>query len=394
MKTTQPAIWICPDKYRGTMTAMEAAMVIADAIRPQAAEYDVLLAPMADGGEGTAALLGRLHGATLMREVETLNPLGAPTTAPWWQNPVSGEAFIDSASVIGHDTVKGDLQPWQSSSYGLGVAIRKILDSDPRVVLNVCVGGTVTIDGGSGLLQGLGWRFLGRPGTRFSTPILPVELDKVQMIDPPTDYQILATRIRAISDVQAPLWNNDGISSLTFASQKGVKEEDLVKLRKLLHSWEVTSMPEYVEREISGAGGGVGFALQRVVGAPASLGADEMVKAYGIFREVVDGTIVITGEGCLVEHSSAGIVGGTLMRHCQHHHFPLYILPGMVKGAQASRNRGRGHPDGNPPLRRFGGRVPRGQVIPCDKFLPDEPLSPSVAKQRLRLAALHTLHLD
>ncbi len=365
MKTTKPAIWICPDKYRGTMTAMEAATIIAEAIRPLASEYDVRLAPMADGGEGTAALLGRLHGATEKKVVETVNPIGVPITAQWWHNPVSGEAFIDSASVIGHDTMEGALEPWHSSSYGLGLAIRKILDSDPRVVLNIGVGGTVTVDGGAGLLQGLGWRLFGRSGVFFSTPLPPGELDKVYSIVPPNDYQSLATRIRAISDVEAPLYSFDGISALSFAFQKGVKEDEMPRLRQLLHSWEVTAIPICVEKEISGAGGGVGFALQRVIGARATLGAEAMVEAYGIFRDVVDGTIVITGEGCLDEQSSAGKVVGSLMCHCLNHGVKLIILPGAAR------------------------QVPRNQsIIPCDQFLPDEPLSPSVAKHRLRLAAL------
>lgn len=375
MKTNKPAIWICPDKYRGTLTAMEAATVIAGALGAIANDYDVRIAPMADGGEGTAALLGRLHSATLGRQVATVDPIGNDLRAQWWLNPASAEAFIDSASVIGHDTVDGKLDPWHSSSYGLGVAIRKILDSDPRLTLNVCLGGTVTVDGGAGLLQGLGWRFYGIAGTTIPVPILPGQLDKVYSIVPPSDHEMLSTRIKAISDVKAPLWGLDEISSLTFAPQKGVNEDELSKLRKLLHSWEVASIPLPADSEISGAGGGTGFALQRVVGALASLGAEELIGAYGIFHDMAPGSVVITGEGCLDEQSSAGKVVGTLARRCQSQGITCIVLPGTTKHSQLTTNRS--------PLTT--------NVVPCDHFLSDQPLTPEVAKERLRLATIRAL---
>ena len=157
-------VLIVPDKFKGTLTAPEAAAAIARGwgeVRPQ---DQLELVPMSDGGEGFGELLGTLLGAE-RRICETTDAAGRPCRAEWWAAPESGTAIFETAQVNGLARLPpGRHHPFHLDTFGLGAALRAIERSGlRRLVLGL--GGSATIDGGFGLARALGWTFRAKDGS-------------------------------------------------------------------------------------------------------------------------------------------------------------------------------------------------------------------------------------
>lgn len=320
---------IAPDKYKGTISATEAAGIIASAIRSEC-----MVSPMADGGEGTAELLCR------GKEWETRNTnelSGVSHRGIYYYNPHTCEVIIDSSAVIGlqsidrrhHDLLK-------ASSAPLGKVVRILLENGCRMV-TIGIGGTSTCDGGAGFLEALG------------------------------DFSSYRSRLRGLSDVQVPLLAPEGeASALMFAPQKGATAEMMPRLRQKLSEAIAKYGPAI--SPFDGAGGGVGYALASVIGCEVVPGAQFVLDSYAIDWSRVD--LVITGEGCYDCQSATGKVVYTLYKNARLHGIPTVVLPGTTNFKTDSHI--------NP-----SGMI----IIPCDRFLPRSPLTAQVAAERLRMAA-------
>ena len=149
----------CPDSFKGTATAREAAEAMAVGVRDAGAEP--VVAPMADGGEGTAELLADAPSAT-RHDVTVADAVGRPATAAWW-NLGDGRAVLDLASASGLPAVADVKDARAASTRGTGELIRDCLDHGIRD-LTVCLGGSATTDGGSGIVTALGGAVLDAEG--------------------------------------------------------------------------------------------------------------------------------------------------------------------------------------------------------------------------------------
>ncbi len=325
---------VAPAKFKGTLTADEVADAIAGVVSEVIPGADVALVPMADGGEGTARIIGRCRGY-VRSSVECFDPLMRPSVAEVWISPDRRSALIDSSAVIGLSLVDPDLRdPWRSTSYGLGYAAEKLLQSG-ITHLEIGIGGTATIDAGLGFLQALGAViYTSDDGARLDHVVTAADLNSITSVDV-TSVKKYAALITGISDVDVPLYAPDGHSSmLMFAPQKGVGTDNLDRLsaalQHLIHHVEWTPCIADFNKPYGGAGGGLGFAIGTVLGSTIVPGAATVIDACRVFEPRPD--LVITGEGRFDDQSLTGKLTGAIIRRCHAEGIACRVIAGSVEG--------------------------------------------------------------
>lgn len=316
-------ILIAPDKFKGTLSALEASQIIAAEIKIPGA--NPILLPMADGGEGTARAVAS-HLSMERRTLPASDPLMRPIPggASYYINPASREVAIDSSTVIGLGLVS-DIpgSPLRRTSFPLGRFISDIMATESPSLLYIGVGGTATTDAGAGMLQALGYKFFS--GRRMITePILPTMFPHIDRAVPPAHLDL--PPIKALADVSVPLTApSSSPSSLTFASQKGATPADIDYLRSALGHWASLFKP--TGSNFDGAGGGLGHALA-ILGARLTYGAREVLAMS--HPDTLSPDVVITGEGSVDEQTSLGKVVGTMADYCDSRHIPCIIIGGRI----------------------------------------------------------------
>lgn len=293
-------IVIAPDKFKGTMDAADAATAIAHGLREAGVCDDIRICPMADGGDGTAALLAR-----------RLPP---------------GCAVVESHACIGPQCF-GDAAPMDRSSCAFGHAIALALHTHDHVL--AAIGGTACCDGGAGMLQALGLKAYDADGRLIDTPLTPRMLPRVARTD--LSGLCLGARITALSDVQASLVPSPGValSALDFAPQKGFTADELPLLRSALLHWGRIVAPGR-SSAIDGAGGGIGHALATVLGADVRSGAQYMLDIYA--RDLASASLIITGEGRIDRQTGAGKVVAAVADLAARRGIPVLAVAGSVEG--------------------------------------------------------------
>ncbi|WP_435870967.1 glycerate kinase, partial [Leifsonia williamsii] len=295
---------IAPDSFKGTASATEVATALADGWRDARPADEAVLAPMADGGEGTLdAFLAAVPGAS-RRPVRVTGPAGAPVDAAWVLLP-DGTAVVELAATSGLGLLARDgserLLPLDAHTLGFGQAIGAALDAGAeRLVL--AIGGSSSTDGGTGALTALGARFLnaaGEPvplGGRGLRDIAEVDLSGVRAL-PPGGATIL-------SDVTSPLLGPLGAATV-FGPQKGAGPAEIEKLEAGLAALlTVVGRPDSPG---AGAAGGTGYGLL-AWGAELASGASAVGSVIGLPALIADANVVITGEGRFDSQSAAGKV--------------------------------------------------------------------------------------
>ena len=257
-----------PASLKEVLSAVAAAEALAAGLRAGGAE--AIAVPVADGGEGSLEVLERALGG-MWREATVSAPLGGTVCARWLLLPSDkvsqgGTAVVESAQALGFQTVS-ELDPVRASSRGLGELI--LAAAREAQSLLVCLGGTVTVDGGAGMREVL-------------------------------DELPLPTRVAC--DVLSPLLD----AAYVFATQKGATEEQLELLAERLRG-----LPDIPG---SGAAGGLGGAFA-ALGAELLPGAELVLDEIGFDPSGYD--LVVTGEGAVDETTWAGKAPGEVVRRCR-----------------------------------------------------------------------------
>lgn len=301
-------ILVAPDKFAGTLTAVEAADAIAEGWRRSAPGDEVVAVPMADGGPGFVDVLySSLGGELLAATVE--GPLGEPVPATFL---LAGEtAFIESAQACGlallplgddgRTPVPG--VAGRASTYGVGELVAHAVDAGARRVV-VGLGGSGTNDGGAGLLAALGARATPAEALRGGPDALAglTELDLA-----PARERLAGVELVAATDVDNPLLGLRGATNV-FGPQKGLVDDGV----KLAADAALTTLADLADRRVAdhrgaGAAGGLGYALL-LLGGVREPGFDTVSGAVGLPGLVAGADLVITGEGKLDWQSMSGKV--------------------------------------------------------------------------------------
>lgn len=314
-----PAVVICPDSFKGSLTAVEVAAAMAAGVRRAlGGAARITTVPMADGGEGTLdALLGAWAGSTEVT-LEVHDALGRPRTARYGLSAGSTTAIIEAAEANGLPHVSDvPLQPRRADSAGVGELTLAALEAGATEIL-LCIGGSATTDGGAGVLRALGARFLDADGQ----PVRPgggglAAVDRVDLSE--LHPAARAARWRIAVDVENPLVGERGAAAV-FGPQKGANSDDvaaldagLAHLARVLA--EATGADEVALREGAGMGaaGGLPVALTAVLGAQIVPGVRLVADAVGLDDALAGADLVLTGEGSFDAQSLHGkVVDGVL----------------------------------------------------------------------------------
>jgi glycerate kinase len=333
---------IAPDKFKGSLTALEAARAMArgvSRIDPRAA---IDLAPMADGGEGTvAALVSAACGKYL--EARVTGPLGEPVTALIGLLDGGRTAVIEIATASGLSLVAALLRdPLRATTRGTGELLLAALEAGARRVI-VGIGGSATNDGGAGLGQALGFRLLDADGGELGPG--GGELSRLARIDPSgRRAELDLAEIAVACDVTNTLCGPQGASAV-YGPQKGASPAAILELdRNLAHFAAIVERDLGVLiRDLPGAGaaGGLGGGLIAFAGARLQGGVQLLIDTVNLRERLHGADLCLTGEGALDAQSAYGktVVGVARLAHslgC-----PTIALAGTIgPGAEAVLEQG------------------------------------------------------
>jgi glycerate 2-kinase len=327
-------VLVAPDKFRGTLTARQAAEAIATGWRRSRPDDRLDLAPMADGGEGTmAALVDALHGEVIRATVT--GPRGDPVDAEFGiAESVEGRlAIVEMASASGLALLSPSRRdPRRTTTRGTGELIVAALDHEPQRLL-VGSGGSATNDGGAGMAQALGVRLLDEQGRELVAG--GAALCGLARIDATgLDRRLKGVSCVAATDVDNPLTGPAGASAV-YAPQKGASPDDVVVLDRVL-----AHLAAVVERDLgvsvrdepgAGAAGGLGFGLMAFLGAHVRPGFDVVAEALGLHARVASCDLAITGEGKLDTQSLHGKTPAGIVRLGRESSVPVVIVCGEAE---------------------------------------------------------------
>lgn len=289
---------------------------------------------LADGGEGTVEAMMRYNGAQ-KRSCQATDPLGRPITADYAVTADGLTAIIEMARVSGLTLLsEPERNPMLTTTYGLGEVIADALAAGCRRLI-IGIGGSATNDGGSGMLQALGYRLLDREGCPIGVKGCGAILGNISSIDAGEANPLLAgAEIIVACDVDNPLCGRDGASRV-FARQKGADDAmidaldcGMTNYASALYCFsgrDIQSMPG------AGAAGGVGGTICGVLGGRLSSGIETVLNACGFDDIIKDADLVITGEGCIDGQTVGGKAPFGVLKAAQKFGVPVVALCGAVK---------------------------------------------------------------
>lgn len=325
-------ILIAPDKFKGSLTAAEAAAAIAEGALRVYPDAVATQFPIADGGEGT------LEAAVAAGYEERLNavvgPILAPLGAAWAIRKDDGgsvAAVIETAQASG----LADMEPTpenalRAHSYGCGQLIAAALDAGATEIV-LGLGGSAMSDGGSGALRALGLKPLDRAGN-----VVPLGggslVDVVSLDTSGLDPRLAAATFRIAVDVRNPLYGPNGAAHV-FSPQKGADAEGVELLDAGLRNW-ASVLREATGRDVNvpGAGAAGGFPASFLAFTNAALeGGFALVAGLtGVAKELAEADLVITGEGSMDSQSLTGKAPIALADAARERGIPVIVVAGRI----------------------------------------------------------------
>jgi glycerate kinase len=327
-------ILIAPDKFKGSLDAVAVAEEIATGIREVRPEVAICSAPLADGGEGTAEVLGQALRAEWV-SCRVHDPFSRMIEARYgW---AAGEiALMEMSEAAGMRRVV-ERDPLRATTFGVGEMILDAVQRRAREII-IGLGGSATNDGGFGLARAIGFRFFAEENELTNGPAELVRLDRIDssgVIGWPGNAE-RRLRFTAAVDVVNPLLGPRGATRV-FGPQKGATAETLEILERGL-----TRLAETAKRDLgcdfgglpgAGAAGGLGFGLMTFCGAHIRSGFDVVAEAIGLEQQVREADVVITGEGRLDGQTAEGKAPAGVAKLARRYAKRVYAIVGEANGS-------------------------------------------------------------
>jgi glycerate kinase len=293
-------VLIAPDKFAGTLTAVEAAQAIADGWARRAPADELDLAPMADGGPGFVDVLHASLGGDLLA-VTVTGPYGAPV--PGTVLLVGRTAYVESAQACGlHLTPEAERDPERATSRGVGELVAAAVDAGATTVI-VGLGGSGTNDGGAGMLAALG--ATAEPADALDRG--PSSLATLETVDlSQARSRVEGVDLVAATDVDNPLLGLIGATNV-YGPQKGVAEDRKIAVDATLERLAAATDKKLALSPGAGAAGGLGYALM-LLGGRREPGIGMVAAAVGLPERAARADLVVTGEGAFDFSSRSGKV--------------------------------------------------------------------------------------
>ncbi len=324
-------ILIGSDKYKGSLESGKVCEAIAAAIKELVPDADLEIFPLADGGEGTAAILTRQNkGKEIYLTVR--GPLGAPTEAVYGLSGDGKTAYIEMAEAAGLHRITPDPETsLKSSTHGVGDMIRDALDRNVKEII-LAIGGSATTDAGMGMAEALGFKFLDMRG--HPVPANGLGLLELYRIDGDQAHpRIGEVGFKVACDVTNPLFGLNG-AAMVYAQQKGAGPEEIGFLEIGLRNFsKVSSL--FLNRKVhnvpgSGAAGGLGAGAMIFLKAILVKGPQLVFEHTGFEERVKEADMIITGEGSVDNQSFNGKLLDGILDLVSKHHKSVVIIGGRV----------------------------------------------------------------
>lgn len=290
-------ILICPDKFKGSLSAREAAEALAKGILNKRKKSSIQCIPLADGGEGTLEVIQQMHGGQWV-SVQVNDPLFRPIEASYLWLADQKTAYIEMARASGLQLLlKKEQNPLKTSTFGTGELIRHAAEAGATTIV-LTIGGSATNDAGIGMAAALGYAFLDAAGTALEP--IGENLSLITEIKGSNPYP--AIQFIVLSDVGNPLHGPQGAAHI-YAKQKGANATSIKQLDKGLINvgqWLPADMPG------AGAAGGLGAGAVYFLGAKLEQGAEWLLNKIHFERAIRKADFIITGEGKIDQQSWSG----------------------------------------------------------------------------------------
>jgi glycerate kinase len=323
-------IVIASDKYKGSLSALEVCRIIERTIKEIGPDIEVMISPMADGGDGTVeTLVESLDGKLI--ELKVKGPLGEPVNARFGMIG-NGTAVIEMASASGLVLVPADMQnPMETTTYGTGELILKAIEMGSKKII-VGIGGSATNDGGMGMAQALGYRLLDSnadpldPGGKGLARLASIDNSGI-------NSKLLLTTIEVASDVDNPLYGKKG-AAYVYGPQKGADPEMVKALDEGLINY-AKIVARDLKKDIAdlpgaGAAGGLGAGLAAFAGGILKPGTDIVIETTGLEDKIKDADLIITGEGAMDEQTFYGKSAYGVAKLASKYNIPVITINGSV----------------------------------------------------------------
>ena len=304
-------ILLAPDKFKGTFSANEIALLISDAIKKYSKEFSIKICPLADGGEGTAQLLAQAEHAE-KHICKVHDPLFRVIHSEYYYCSATKTAFIESAAACGLSLLsKSEYNPCEASTFGVGELILDALKrSATHIVLTI--GGTATTDAGIGMADALGFVFLDSEDKKLEA--VSKNLRQISTIIPPSQNAFKNTRFTVLCDVDNPLFGQTGAAYI-YAKQKGASTGQISRLDEGLRHFNSCIKQQlkvdFSDMKFAGAGGGLAAGAVAFLSAELVQGTNYIFTKLNVESEIRQADMIITGEGKLDSQT----LNGKLVKH-------------------------------------------------------------------------------
>ncbi|WP_400071956.1 glycerate kinase [Zobellia russellii] len=322
---------IAPDKFKGSLTGFEFCDALEEGLKKVFNDAEILKMPLADGGDGTIDVVKHyIQGEKVAITVN--DPLFRPINASYLYAAETHIAYIEMAEASGLKLLEdADRNCMHTTTFGTGELIADALERGAKEII-LGIGGSATNDGGMGMANALGYRFLGD----FSKELEPIgnSLNRVKSIDASQVHPLLANaKFKIACDVSNPFYGKNG-AAMIYGAQKGASAEEIEILDKGLKSFAKVALDTYdinlQKIKGSGAAGGIGGGAILFLRGELTSGID-LVKELAHFDDAIaDADWIITGEGQLDEQTLSGKTINGVVNSAQKSNIPVAALCGSV----------------------------------------------------------------
>lgn len=323
---------IAPNAFKGSLSALDAAQAIAEGVRTAAPDVELVLIPIADGGDGTVdALVAATDGEH--RTLVVRGPRGDPVDAGYGLIAAGSTAVIEMAKAAGLALLPPEKRdPRVTTTYGVGELLQHAYDDGARHFI-VGIGGSATNDAGAGMAQALGYHLLDDQGHELPPGGLALKrLARIHVGGVHATWKEAVVEVA--SDVTNPLTGPNGASAV-YGPQKGATPEMVAELDAALQRLaEVIRRDLGVEVETlpgAGAAGGLGAGLVAFTGARLRPGAEMVIENLKLDERLAGADLVITGEGRLDSQTARfGKGPAAVARHARNAGIPVIGIAGSL----------------------------------------------------------------
>jgi len=313
---------VAPDSYKGNMRSVRICSIVKETLLKELPDAEVLTIPMADGGEGTVDAVVAATGGSF-HHVDVCGPLGDPVRAQYGILP-DGTAIMEMASASGIELVSSDqLNPMEATTYGTGELVRHLIEEGHTSIV-MGIGGSATVDGGTGMAQALGYRFYDSDGKEILERGGKI-LSRISRIEP---IKVNAS-IRVACDVTNPLTGPTGAAAV-FGPQKGATENMVEALDAGLLNLMAIAGTSGAPGD--GAAGGLGYGLRVFCSAEILPGAQLIAETAGLPEALKGADLLITGEGRTDGQTASGKLCSVLAEMARERGVRTLLLSGALSG--------------------------------------------------------------